>query len=66
MEGMKLAGGIKMVSGAGKVTGAVTVLVDVESVEIGGAGNAFVRKIENFSLHQHALIRCFIEFYKAA
>lgn len=66
VEGMELVGRIVMVSCVSKLIGAVSVLMDMEGIEVGGAGGVFVGKVEDLSFHQYALVGCFIEFYKAA
>ena len=66
MAGMGTAGGIVVVSGAGKACGAVPIFVDMHCVEITGSRNADIRETENLCLDENAAVGGVIEFYQTA
>ena len=64
MVRMRLAGWIVVVPCFGEVIRTVTVLVDVHSIKVCGAGYLFVWQIEDFGFHQYATVRSLVEFYQ--
>ena len=66
MVRMGLTVRIIMISGVGKIIGAVPVFMDMHGVKGGSRPAAPIRKPENFRFHKYAVIRGIIKFYKAA
>lgn len=59
-------GGIEVAAGFFKGTGAISVLMDVHSVEIGGTQRGNVGKPEYFRFHKNTFIGCTVKFNEAA